>query len=442
MTEASGGEASNRALALARRIAAAGASTLLQNGFMFALGLVLVRGLRPEQFGVYTMLVTVLSIAGVLLSALVAQQMGYALPRASHAAVQRSAGRMFGSVAALCILVTVPATLLVLAYHRIDPLLLGLGTLYVASNMYRTYARFYFFSLRRPQRAMRQDLLFVGVSAVGVAVVAIGPGLRDRLALVLGVMAAANLLCSVVLSDAPRPAGSRRLLGRQLRAYRRHTRRAFWSLTTVLLSTLSIMSPNLAVMATGSLVSLAVITAPGSALAPIRIVTVTLQTSLRAEFSALLHAGSVRPALLLYAAATIAGGAVGLGVAPIAWFAWDPLYHLLFSHGYDYAEIRRATLISIAIVGINTMRFPGSVLLNASNVFAYSAAVLAVVAPVAVVLAFVLARSGEVTDTLFGALFGEVAIFVAELGAIVWLFGVKRRTGSEAAVERLERRRV
>ena len=277
---------------------------------------------------------------------------------------------------------------------------------------------------------MRQDILFVAISAAGIAAIALGWGLRDRLVWVLAVMTLANLLCSVALSDAPRPAGSRRLLSRQLGAYRRHARRALWSLTTVLLSTLAYLSPNLAVMATGSLVSLAVITAPGSVLAPIRIVTITLQTSLRAEFSAMLHKGAIRPALILYAVATAAGAAMTLGVAAAAWFGWDPLYRLLFSHGYDYEQIRRATMISIAIAGVNTMRFPGSVLLNASNVFGYSAAVMAVVAPVAVILAFVSAGSAEVTNALFGALFGEVAIFVAEFGAIVWLFGVKKRAQS------------
>lgn len=420
-----------RLLAMARRIAIVGASTLLQNGFMFALGLVLVRGLRPEQFGVYTMLVTILSVAGVLLSALVAQQMGFTLPRTAHPAMQRSAGRMFGSVAALCILAAIPCTVLMLAHQEVDAVLVAAGAAYVGSNLYRVYARFYFFSLRAPQQAMRQDLLFVGISVAGIAIIALGWGLRDRLAWVLAVMTLANLLCSVALSDAPRPAGSRRLLFRQLRAYRRHARRAFWSLTTVLLSTLSYLSPNLAVMTLGSLASLAVITAPGSVLAPIRIVTVTFQTSLRAEFSAMLHKGAVRPALLLYGAATAAGAMMTAGVAAAAWIGWDPLYHLLFSHGYDYGQIRRATLIAIAIAGVNTMRFPGSVLLNALNVFAYSAVVMAMVTPVAVGLAFVLAGGAEVTDALFGALFGEVAIFVAEVGAIVWLFGIRRRMSSQ-----------
>lgn len=418
------------ALAVGRRFASAGLATILLNGFMFVLGIVLVRSLAPAEFGTYTMLVTLLSLASVLINALVAQQMGYSMPRVSHPAAQRASGAVYGSVAGLCIAAFVPVTLATLGYLRVGPTMLAVGAIYVASTMYRNYARFFFFSLRSPLTVLKQDFLFVGFCGVGIALLALGGGLRAGVAAILAVLIGGNLFSSLFFSKAPTPPFRLFRLRRHMRAYRRQTRRAFWSLLNVLLSTLFAVAPNLAIMSGRSLTDLALITAPGSILAPIRLVMITFQSTLRAEFSAMIHQHRLRSALILYLVATAGAAATCAGVALATWFGWDFLYARLFKHGYAYSEIRDATMISVAIAAAGTIRLPGSVLLNAFNVFKYSAVALFVIAPAVLGLAFWLHKFVDVTQVLYATLFGEVTLAAAELVAIVVMFRRQRPTAA------------
>ncbi|NTS65879.1 hypothetical protein HRV97_11985 [Sphingomonas sp. HHU CXW] len=407
-----------QALLLVRRLATAGAATLLLNGFNFALGLLLVRRLPPRTFGVWAMLTTLQGVAGVLLTALVAQQMAHVLPRLHHPARQRASARLFASVAVWCVVAFVPVTAVTLYALDLPLSVVAAGSVFVAAAGIRSHARFHLYALRRPRAVLTQDVVFVTLAAGCVALI----GWREDLTALLLVLTFANMGANVAAvawrSQAQLPTSGRVRVRRRLVAYRRHAARAWWSLVTVALSTVSALSPNLALASTGALAALATVAAPVALLAPLRLVALTFQASLRAEYAALIHAGRQRAAMHLYAGASGLALLACLLLAVVLWQAWPWLGPRVFARGYDHALLARATMLAFAIAAVNVVRLPGAVLLNVLGVFRFSAATLGAVVPVVVVLACWLAHRGAVVAVLYPALAGEAAMLVAELVAL------------------------
>ena len=403
-----------RALPLAGRLATAGAATLLLNGFNFVLGLLLVRHLAPRTFGVWAMMTTLQGVAGVLLTALVAQQMAHVLPRLFHPARLRASARVFASVAAWCVAAFVPVTAVTLSALHLPLSVVAAGSAFVAATGVRSHVRFHQYALRRPRAVLTQDLVFVTLAASGVALI----GWREDLTALLLVLALANV-AAVAWRSPARPAMFGRARTRRcLVAYRRHAARAWWSLVTVALSTVAALSPNLALASTGALSAVAVVAAPVALLAPLRLVALTFQASLRAEYAALIHAGRQRAAIKLYASASGLALVACLLLSITLWQAWSWLSPRVFARGYDHALLAHATLLAFATAAVNVVRLPGAVLLNVLGVFRFSAATLAIVMPVVVVLACWLAHRGAVVAVLYPALAGETVILVAELVAL------------------------
>jgi O-antigen/teichoic acid export membrane protein len=403
-----------QALPLVRRLATAGAATLLLNGFNFALGLLLVRRLAPRTFGVWAMLTTLQGLAGVLLTALVAQQMAHVLPRLHHPARQRASALVFASVAAWCVMAFVPVTAVTLYALDLPLSVVATGSVFVAAAGIRSHARFHLYALRRPRAVLTQDVVYVTLAAGGVALI----GWRKDLTALLLVLTLANVAAVAWRSQAQLPMFGRVRVRWPLVAYRRHAARAWWSLVTVALSTVSALSPNLALASTGALAALATVAAPTALLAPLRLVALTFQASLRAEYAALIHAGRQRAAMHLYAGASGLALLACLLLAVALWQAWPWLGPRVFARGYDHALLARATTLAFATAAVNVVRLPGAVLLNVLGVFRFSAATLVAVVPVVVVLACWLAHRGAVVAVLYPALAGEAAMLVAELVAL------------------------
>jgi len=405
------------ALPLARRLAEAAVATLLLNGFNFVLGLWLVRTLAPRAFGVWAMLTTVQAIAGVFLTALVAQQMAHVLPRLHHEARQRAGAKMFTSVATWCAGAFVPVSAISLSALGVLVAVVAAGSAFVAATTLRNHARFHLYALRRTRAVLAQDALFVALAAAGVVAIVVA-GRGDDLAALLIALTIASVAAVWWRSALALPVPTRARMRRHAAAYQRHAARAGWSLATVALSTLSALAPNLALASTGSLAALAVVAAPAAVLAPVRLVALTFQSALRAEFAALIHAERRRAALWLYATATLLALLACLSLGGALWAGWDWLSARVFARGYDRALLREATLLAFGVAAVNVVRLPGAVLLNALGVFRFSAATLGLVVPVVLASACWLAHRGAVAAVLYPALFGEIALFVAELAAL------------------------
>lgn len=402
------------AMPLLSRLVAAAAATLLVNGFNFALGLLLVRSLTPRAFGAWAMVTTLQAIASVFLTALVAQQMAYALPRLRHPARLRAQASAFTSVAAWCVMGFMPVTIVTL--YALD-LPLGVavaGSAFVAATGLRNHARFHLYALRRPRAVLAQDATFVTLATISVALIA-ASGWWRSLGALLAALTFANVAVLAWSRSLPAPALTHARLRRHLVASRRHAARGWWSLVTTALSTLSVLAPNLALASTGSLAALAMVAAPAALLAPVRLVALTFQASLRAEFSALVHADRRRAALLLYTAATLLALSACLLLGGALWATWDWLGPRVFAHGYDPALLRRATMLVFATAAVNVVRLPGAVLLNALGVFRLSALTWGIVAPVVLVLAVWSAHAGAIVAVLYPALAGEAVLFGVEL---------------------------
>ena len=396
---------------LLRRLAAAGAATLLVNGFNFVLGVWLVRYLAPRTFGIWAMLTTLQAIAGVLLTALVAQQMAYTLPRVRHPARGRVQVNTFTSIASWCIAGFVPATAVTLHLLELPVGMVAAGCMFVAAAGIRQHARFHLYAVRRPRGVLAQDVAFVLLAACGVAFA----GSRRDLTPLLLALTLANVVAVAWRRSLPMPAVAPARVRRHALVYSRHGARATWSLVTVALSTLSALAPNLALASTGSLAALALVAAPATLLAPVRLVALTFQASLRAEFAAMIHADRRGPTLLLYAGASGAALLACLLLGGVLWAGWDWLSPRVFARGYDAASLYRTTMLAFGIAAVNVVRLPGAVLLNALGVFRFSAATLAIVVPIVLASSFQLAHDGAVTAVLYPALLGEIAVFAAEL---------------------------
>lgn len=404
-----------RAMPLPLRLAAAGAATLLNSGCNFVLGLLLVRHLAPRVFGAWAMLTTLQGVAGVLLTALVAQQMGHVLPRLDHPARQRASARVFASIAWWCVAAFVPVTAATLMALDLPAGVVVAGSAFVAATGLRSHARAYLYALRQPRTVLAQDAVFVALTAGGIASVGVAAGLVE----VLVVLTLANV-AAILGSPAVRSLRTGRgRVGRHGAAYRRHAARAGWSLVTVALSIASALSPNLALASTGSLAALAVVAAPAALLAPLRLVALTFQASLRAEFAALIHDGRRRAVRRMYVAATMLAllACVLLGAA--LWQGWAWLAPRVFAQGYDLSAVGYATALAFAVAALNVVRLPGAVLLNVIGVFRFSAVTLMAVVPAVLALACWLAHAGQVVAVLYPAVVGELIVLVAEL-IVLW----------------------
>lgn len=403
------------AMPLPRRLAAAGAATLLNSGCNFVLGLLLVRHLAPLAFGAWAMLTTLQGIAGVLLTALVAQQMGHVMPRLCHPARQRASARVFASVAWGCVAAFVPVTAATLLALDLPARVVTAGSAFVAVAGLRSHARSYLYALRQPRAVLAQDAMFVALTAGGIALIGVTAGLADMLI----VLTLANLAAILGSPAAQSLRTGRSRVGRHLAAYRRHAARAGWSLVTIALSTVSALSPNLALASTGSLAALAVVAAPAALLAPLRLVALTFQASLRAEFAALIHDGRRRAVRRVYLAATMLALLACLLLGAALWQGWAWLAPRVFARGYDVSAIGYATALAFAAAALNVVRLPGAVLLNVAGVFRFSAMTLMVVVPGVLALACWLAHAGQVAAVLYPAVAGELIVLLAEL-AVLW----------------------
>ncbi|WP_375271950.1 hypothetical protein [Sphingomonas sp.] len=400
---------------LPRRLAQAGAATLLNSGCNFVLGLLLVRHLAPRVFGACAMLTTLQGFAGVLLTALVTQQMGHVLPRLRHPARQRASARVFASVAWWCVAAFVPVTAVTLLALDLPAGVVAAGSAFVAATGLRSHARSYLYALRQPRTVLAQDAVFVALTAGGIASVGVTAGLVE----VLIVLTLANLV-AIMGSPAVRSLRTgRHRVRRHVAAYRRHAARAGWSLVTIALSTASALSPNLALASTGSLAALAVVAAPAALLAPLRLMALTFQASLRAEFAALIHAGRRRAVRGMYVASTALALLACLLLGAALWHGWAWLVPRVFAQGYDAQAIGHATALAFAVVAVNVVRLPGAVLLNVMGVFRFSAATLMVVVPGVLALACWLAHGGHVAAVLYPAVAGELIVLIAEL-TMLW----------------------
>ncbi len=403
------------AMPLPRRLAAAGAATLLNSGCNFVLGLLLVRHLAPHVFGAWAMLTTLQGVAGVLLTALVAQQMGHVLPRLNHPARQRASARVFASMAWWCVAAFVPVTAATLKALDLPAGVVAAGSAFVAAAGLRSHARSYLYALRQPRVVLVQDAVFVALTAGGIALTGVRGGLAD----VLIVLTLANLAAMLGSPAIQSLWTGRGRVRRHVAAYRRHAARAGWSLVIIALSTVSALSPNFALASTGSLTALAIVAAPAALLAPLRLVALTFQASLRAEFAALIHAGRRRAVRRMYVAATMLALLACLLLGAALWQGWAWLTPRVFARGYDVSAIGHATALAFAVAALNVVRLPGAVLLNVTGVFRFSAVTLMVVVPGVLALACWLAHAGHVAAVLYPAVAGELIVLLAEL-IVLW----------------------
>ncbi|MBW6524023.1 hypothetical protein KZ810_11000 [Sphingomonas sp. RHCKR47] len=394
--------------ALATRLASAGAATALLSGFNFLLGIVLVRRLPPVAFGAWAVMTTLQAIAAAIVTAGFAQQMAYAFPRSTSPASLRAAAGVFDRMMSLALLLLLPVTIATLVALRLPVAVVLAGCAYTAAATYRGYVRARGFALRRPTEALRGDAVYVVVATAGLLV------LRhdDRLAPLLLLLALANV------AALGRSHGMRATSFAQWRraalAYRRHLPRVRWSVVTIALSTAVMLSPNLALASPGSLVALATVAAPAALLAPLRLVALTAQAFLRAEFAALIHAGRVRAALTLYAAAGAAALLIGTLLAGAVSLGWGQVHAYLFAKYDDGALLWQVTTLSLLVATVNIVRLPGAMLLNALGIFRAPAIALAVLVMPVLGWTFCAAQRGYVAQILWAPLLSEALLLAVE----------------------------
>ena len=410
-----------------RRFLSASASTILANGFMFLLTLLLVRSFEPAEFGLYALITTLVTLANMVIGALVVQQMGFSLARTPEGPLRISAGKMYASVAAICTGLSVPVVLAILDYTGSGLSVLAGGAAYVATSIFRAFTRHHFFSVHLPGAAVRQDFVFVLLATTLLAATAAGGGLSGQLGLILAALTAANVIATVLLHP-PLPALWPRTVKRHFGAYRRHFLRASWSLATVMLSSLSLLSPNLILLARGSLNGLAIVAAPSALLAPLRLVTVIFQTTLRSEFSQLVHHHRGPELRRLYLLTTAAGVVLGTALLAGAYFGWRFIYTTVFARSYAQDTIWQATVLSILATSVTTIRFPGAMLLNAHNRFAVSATAWLIINPVVFALAVLFCARDDFASMLYAPLFGEIAIAAVEVYSVFRLISANSHT--------------
>lgn len=410
-----------------RRLLFAGASTILVNGFMFLLALLLVRSFEPAEFGLYALVTTLLTLANMVVGALVVQQMGFSLARTPEGPLRISAGKMYASIAAVITVLSVPVVLAVLEYTASGLSVLVAGAAYVATSMFRAYTRQHFFSAQVPSAAVRQDIVFVLLATALLAATAAGAGrLSGQLGLILAGLTAANVIATAWVHP-PQPAPWPRTVKRHIGAYRRHFLRATWSLATVASSSLSLVSPNLVLLARGSLAGLAIVAAPNALLAPLRLVTIIFQTTLRSEFSQLVHHDRGPEMRRLYFLTTGAAVVLGATLLAGAYFGWRFIYATVFAHGYAQDTIWHATVLSILATSVTTIRFPGAMLLNAHNRFAVSTMAWIIIVPVVFALAVFFCGMDDFASMLYAPLFGEIAIAALEAYLVFRLLSANSR---------------
>lgn len=399
--------------ALAMRLASASAATMLLNGFNFVLGLVLVRRLAPAAFGAWATMTTMQAVAGAIVTAGFAQQMAYAFPRRTHPASLRAGVAVFDRAAVLAMLLFAPLTVATLAALGMPVAVVLAGSGYTVAAMYRSYVRARAFALRRPAEALRGDAIFVAVATLGLVLLL--PSARAPLASVLIMLALAHV---AALGRGGGRAFTRAGWRRAVRAYRRHLPRARWSFATVILSTAAMLGPNIALASTGQLAAVAIVAAPATLLAPLRLVALTAQASMRAEFAALVHARRIGAALMLYAGASAGALLLGALLALLVALGWEPLRAHLFARYDDGALLRLAVALALLAAVVNIARLPGAMLLNALGVFRASATAMACVVPPALLWAIWAAHAGRVAETLYAPL-GSEALLLGIEGAVL-----------------------
>lgn len=403
-----------------RAIFSGGVATIIQNGFMFAVNLAMIKFLAPTDYASFAFALTLSALSAVLVNSFVATQMGIHLAAYRSLPARQAAGRMFSTVTVACILAYLPVVVAGCLYTGGMTVWTIVATVaVVGANMYRNYVRSYFFAIRANTTVIKQDFInvMIGFTLMGLGFVLFRG--HDLLLASFWAIAISAFATNALLSSAPRPATSWRTIGRHVAAFERYKSKAGWTFLLVLLANIAGMSPTFALVGLRDFADLALVAAPGALFAPIRLAFTTMQSVLRSEISLAVKSNRLANVVKIYAWSVGLVAAVCVAVAVAVVLAWNLLYHHIYGDQYAEGAIWAATVMTFVFTALSAIRIPGAILLNALGVYKTSTLVMSVVCPVAIVVSVIGARSAAAYDVLWGSIVMESLMFAADAVLII-----------------------
>ena len=313
----------------------------LVSGFHFALNLVLIRVVVPEQYGLFAFAFVLAMFASAVNNALIATPLTVWTPVIEDPAERAAQESMFG---ALNVALALALALTGLAWTALDPDALAsaaLGTTaFVALYAARHYSRSTGYARLRPLVTAAGDATYVVAGTVGLgALLLAGDGVPIGAALAL--LALANLVAMAVeyLALNGLPAALRPPSLARLRTYRKIWHQSRWALLGSLTTLFLAQAHSLIVVWADGPGAFAPLAAGLVLFGPVRIALITWQNMVKPELAVALHERRFDEVRRRLRRANFAMGLAVLALGVALALAWPWIHALLYAARYAHAPM-------------------------------------------------------------------------------------------------------
>ena len=316
------------------------------SGFHFALNLVLLRLVAPEQYGLFAFAFVLALFASAVNNALIATPLTVWTPVVRDPAERAAQEGLFS---ALNLALAAALALAGLLWTWLDPDALastGLGTTaFVALYAARHYSRSAGYARMRPLVTAAGDLTYVAVGALGVGALALGSR-GVPIGAVLALLALANLAAMLVehLGREGRPRLLRPPSLARLGGYREIWHQSRWALVGSLTTLFLAQAHSLLVVWADGPGAFAPLAAGLVLFGPVRIALLTWQNMVKPELAVALDERRLDEVRARLARANLAMGLAVLALGALLALGWPWIHAFLYER--RYADAPMGTIVA------------------------------------------------------------------------------------------------
>lgn len=384
---------------------------VLQSGFHFLLGLILLKIFTPEHFGIFAIVQTIAWLMMRLSDAVAGIPLSVYLPLAKTTEEKQDCEALLTCVNLMMSLIGGVMIFAVFTLWLSDPLLSFSISLFIFSYAVRSYGRGISFARKTAIHATRSDLIYVLASALGLA---LGYYLDGQLHLnmVFLCLGIGNLFAFAFLSPGVLQVQIFGIFKAKLRDYVPMWKQsAQWNLSGNIATELAANAHSYIIIMLAGAAAFAPIAAASVLFRPLGIIMGSLTVFERPYLTEQIASGNKKAATQTRIIFTSMVLLAWTSMNVIVFCFWDYIYGYLFEGKYDEVQIWHVMIIWSAVFFMRGIQSLPKLEFHARKEFRIGSLAAIYASPVSTIAALLLMLWSGETASLFGIFIGEILLF-------------------------------